>query len=222
MYYARNYSRWILDEFREYIRGTTADIGCGTGNFLKLLLDCSPEKLIAIEPASSIFSVLKDDFGDKGTVELLNCDLKEVRHDLEGKLDAILYINVLEHVEHDREEIKLAFSCLKDNGHVCVFVPALQALFSNFDKEVGHYRRYDTRRLKELLSDAGFRIIKLKYFDFPSIIPWYITFKMLGKTMVGKQVEIYDTLVIPMIRLLERIIAVPLGKNALVVGRREA
>jgi hypothetical protein len=83
---------------------------------------------------------------------------------IDGNFENILYLNVLEHIKDDVNEINLALKKIVSGGHLIILVPAHQELYSNFDKEAGHYRRYNTDFFKKLnLQDAT--IQKLYYLD---------------------------------------------------------
>src|SRR6185436_18923690 len=83
--------------------------------------------------------------------------------------DSIIYVNVLEHVENDAEELASVHDALAPEGRIFIFVPALPALYGNFDKEVGHFRRYTKTDLETKSRQAGFRILKSSYFDLAGI-----------------------------------------------------
>ena len=57
--------------------------------------------------------------------------------------DCILYIDVLEHIEDDRAQIDAAARLVRGGGHVVILSPAHHWLFSEFDKSIGHFRRYN-------------------------------------------------------------------------------
>jgi hypothetical protein len=74
--------------------------------------------------------------------------------------DLLLLLDVLEHVEHDVEFLSRAVRDLAAPGaHVLVTVPAWQALFSQRDRHLGHFRRYSTRRGRALMRAAGLRVL---------------------------------------------------------------
>ena len=54
-----------------------------------------------------------------------------------------MYLHVLEHIEDDKNELNEVFKKLKSNGVLIIMVPQHQSLYSNFDKYVGHFRRYE-------------------------------------------------------------------------------
>jgi SAM-dependent methyltransferase len=146
-------------------------------------------------------------------------DFFGAKHAAQG-FDSILYINVLEHVDDDRAELANAWQALKPGGHLLVFVPALQWLFSDFDTQVGHLRRYGRAALKAEAQAAGFAIVKARYFDMAGVLPWYINFVLLRRPMGSGSVSLYDKVVVPASRFLESLLPPPIGKNILMVARK--
>ena len=128
--------------------------------------------------------------------------------------------DVLEHIEDDGSELALMHHKLNAGGHALIFVPALPALLSNFDRSIGHFRRYQKKELTEKISNAGFSIVKIKYFDIAGILPWYINFVLLKKTLGGNSVAAYDRIVVPLMRKVESRLAPPIGKNLLVIAKK--
>lgn len=218
MSFAINYHKWILAEFDRYLGSVVAEVGAGAGSFSKLLLDTDIESLVAFEPSQNMYPMLKASIGEDNRVNTVNDFF--CKDDCDHSFDSILYVNVIEHIENDLEELIGAYDAIKQNGHLLIFVPALPFLYSNLDKEVGHYRRYTKRGLANLVKQSGFNIVKAKYFDVIGIIPWYINFVLLRNSIQGQQVALYDRLVIPIMRLVERLVTPPIGKNLLLVARK--
>ena len=54
---------------------------------------------------------------------------------------------------------------LKDDGNILITVPAYNFLYTERDKVVGHFRRYNSNMLKEK-TKKYFKIIKLSYYNF--------------------------------------------------------
>ena len=54
-------------------------------------------------------------------------------------------MDVIEHIENDVEELDRACNLLSESGKLIIIVPAFNFLFSDFDRDVGHYRRYYKR-----------------------------------------------------------------------------
>ena len=215
---AVNYHRWIIDEFAPYLSGDVAEVGAGIGTMSQLILAQPVRRLRAFEPSSNMYPRLAAALRGEPRAEAIN-DFFGPKHAGEG-LDAILYINVLEHVDDDRAELSYAWQALKPGGRLLVFVPALQWLYSDFDRQVGHLRRYRRGALAEAARAAGFEVEKARYFDATGVLPWYLFFVLLRRPMGGGSVSLYDKVAVPITRFIERFISPPVGKNVLLVARK--
>ena len=214
---AKNYNEWIFAEFSRYIRGNVAEVGAGSGNFSKRLLQSNLEKLYAFEPSNDMFPLLEASTRGDKKVEAIHgfFDVEQGRE----TFDTILYINVLEHVEDDVAEMKKVRKSLGPGGHLLVFVPALPFLYSNFDEQIGHFRRYTKTSLVSVVEQAGLTIEKVRYFDCLGILPWYVHFTLLKNTMTANNVSLYDKYAIPVNRFCEKLLTPPIGKNLLLVAK---
>jgi SAM-dependent methyltransferase len=221
MDFAERYHRWILSEFRPFVRGEVAEVGAGSGAFSRMLLEL-PEvrRLAAVEPSGRMHALLEQRIAGDPRAEAHRAFFAEVAP--RSALDAILYVNVLEHVEDDAGELAVAAAALRPGGHLCVFVPALRWLYSPFDAAIGHHRRYHRGELVEKVRAAGLSVVRCRYFDAAGILPWLVAFRLLRRTLGGGQVRLYDRLVVPLAAPLERLVAPPLGKNLLLVARKPA
>lgn len=215
---AVNYHRWILAEFEPYLGKTVAEVGAGIGSVSKLILEKGIKRLLAFEPSSNMYPFLAENLKQERRAEAIN-DFFGPRYAQEG-LDSVIYINVLEHIEDDRAEMRSASEALKHGGHLLVFVPALAWLYSEFDKQIGHYRRYEKTGLVRLVSDAGLTVVRAKYFDLAGIIPWYVNFVLLRNSIGSRSVSLYDTLVVPTMKRIESVVPPPAGKNVLLIAQK--
>ena len=78
---------------------------------------------------------------------------------------AKLYLDVLEHIKKDEKEIGKAFATLKKGGYLIINVPAFSHLYSQFDKDVGHHKRYEKKDFKNLVSKLKVKNTKYMYYD---------------------------------------------------------
>jgi SAM-dependent methyltransferase len=226
MAFALNYHRWILDIFKPYLGKRIVEVGAGSGSFSELLLETQPEWLIAIEPSSNMFPLLRD--------HVSQVDTRRVVHPLQGTLsqnmeavlsrgeaDSILYVNVLEHIEDDSAELHIMHSLLSRGGHALIFVPANRWLMGSMDRELGHHRRYERQELRSKCESAGFSIRFDSHFDVFGVVPWWVKYCLLrSRTMEPAAVRFYDRVVVPWSRRLESRFTPPVGKNLVLVAEK--
>lgn len=220
MSFAVNYHRWIVDELRPYIGSKAVEVGAGAGDLSTLLLQTDLTELYAFEPSPDLFGALRTKIETDARVTLFNGFLTP--DGLPRDIDSILYINVLEHIEEDRQELLTALRVIRPGGRLLVFVPALSWLFSEADRQVGHFRRYHMKELLGLAEGCGFRVDRARYFDMAGIAPWYLNFVLLKNSFSAGSVALYDKWVVPPMRVIERLIRPPLGKNILLVASKPA
>ena len=91
----------------------------------------------------------------------------------EKKFDTIIYMSVLEHIEHDVSEINIALSKLESQGYLIILVPAHNYMYSQFDKEIGHFKRYEIDFFQNLKFNNS-KIIKCFMTDTMGWILYYL------------------------------------------------
>jgi hypothetical protein len=128
---------------------------------------------------------------------------------------------VLEHIEHDVEELSQVKRLLKKGGHIIVYSPALPVLMSDFDRSIGHYHRYTRKSVTSKMEKAGYTVQHFRYVDFLGTFLWFIKFKVLKSKVLGQQsVALFDSLVVPIMAKMEHLISIPFGKNVFIVGSK--
>jgi SAM-dependent methyltransferase len=88
--------------------------------------------------------------------------------------------DVLEHIEDDGQFLCSLNTSLVPGGELILTVPALNFLYSSFDRHVGHFRRYGLSRLEKTLLDCRFQVLYSTYFF--SVFPPAV---FLGRTLPG-------------------------------------
>ena len=220
MSFAENYHHWILAEFMPFLGNVVAEVGAWTGNFSQLLAATRINRLVAIEPSDDLYHSLLKAVGHLDNVQTVRGFFADHQDRFKQQFDTVLYVNVLEHIEDDLGELQLVHESLQENGNLCVFVPVLSWLYSDIDKELGHFRRYHKAPLVSLVESAGFEVVEVKYFDLLGIIPWYVAYVLMKKDITGGDVAVYDKIIVPVMRWIEKRVTPPIGKNLLVVGRK--
>ena len=213
---SKNFRKYQFDLIKEFVSGNVAEIGPGNGIILKLYLDHC-DKLDLFEPDKNLYSKLNDKFSNYKKITVINDELNTSSN----IYDVILYLDVLEHIEDYEKEILKAHNALKKGGYLLINVPAFQFLYSDFDKDVGHFRRYSKKDITNLCSNCNLEINKLKYYDSIGFFLSLLS-KMTRsnyKKNFEKKIKIWDSL-IPFSRILDKIFISYFGKSLLIVIKK--
>jgi SAM-dependent methyltransferase len=92
---------------------------------------------------------------------LIEADLtQDVPRDA-GRFDAVLALDVIEHLDDDVSALRRLADLTAPGGILIVSVPALPELYSEFDEVQGHRRRYLPDTLQAAFRDAPVQITRL-------------------------------------------------------------
>lgn len=98
-----------------------------------------------------------------GRGRVLLYDVNDRRPELKDRYAFLILFDVLEHIESVGSFLASSLHHLRPGGFVFVNVPALMSLYSRYDREVGHYRRYDVVSLSRDLESAGLCLDAMRY-----------------------------------------------------------
>jgi len=215
------YNRTMFGIFAPYLGRHVLEIGAGAGNLSRFLLD--RDSVIITDYEAEYLHLLQRRFGTYENVQIRHLDLNTFSAlDMAGdEIDSIVCLNVLEHVENDRRVFSELYHTLKPGGVLVVLVPAHPALYSELDKNLGHYRRYTERMLIDLFREAGFVIEKSRYFNWVGAIGWYLFGRVLRRPHITKAATQGYRLV-STLRALEERFRFGFGLSTIVIGRRPA
>lgn len=220
---APRYQSWIVEQFSPYLGGDVVEYGAGFGS-ISLLLAPHCRSLHLVEPSKSLIAPLTGRVASLSHVSV-SCSTLE-RHVAElpdDSLDGVVLVNVLEHVEHDRAAVAQLARVIRPGGHLLLYVPALPWLMSPLDRLHGHFRRYSRPELYSAAADCGLEVLRHGYMDLLGIAPWWLINVVGGSTNFNpRMVRLYDRLVVPLTRGLERLGRPPIGKNLYLIARKPA
>jgi 2-polyprenyl-3-methyl-5-hydroxy-6-metoxy-1,4-benzoquinol methylase len=131
---------------------TVADVGCGWGTNLDAL-----EKAGYAATGFDISRRILEMIDRPGRI-LVEADLNQPLPAGHPKFDALLALDVIEHLDDDRGALARMAQLLKPAGVAIVSVPALPELFSEFDAIQGHRRRYLPDTLRGAFADTGLSV----------------------------------------------------------------
>jgi ubiquinone/menaquinone biosynthesis C-methylase UbiE len=218
-----NYYGWIIEVFRPYIKGRTMEIGTGIGTVSKLIIE-DTEELILVAPSAHLTEYLPTSISKSPKVFIFNETLEQrLPRMADHSCETVIMVNVLEHIEDDGSALEGLHRVLKPGGHLLLFVPALQPLYSELDRKHGHFRRYHLAPLAYKLNTYEFIIHDKRYFDLAGVLPWWLINTLAKKTEFNPAIAtLYDRFFVPITKFIERYILPPLGKNILIIAERAA
>jgi glycosyltransferase involved in cell wall biosynthesis len=215
---AVNYAAWISGEFSPYLGGRVLEVGAGHGTFSEHLARPASE-LVITEPSERAAAVLRERYVGRTDVRVEQADL-DAAAEL-GPFDAIVLINVLEHIAEDDKALDRLRGALAPDGVLCLFVPAFEVLYSEFDRRVGHHRRYTAPALNRRLVAAGLEPIDTHYMNAIGFGAWFLTARVAKATPTSSRlVGPYDRVVVPAVRAVESRVRPPFGQSVVSISRR--
>jgi len=217
----RHWKLYWSQQIRPFLAGDILEVGAGMGSNTPFLDSGDRGRWVCLEPdpqlAAQITKDLKQTTGHY-TYETMCGTLQAL--DASQQFDTILYIDVLEHIENDREELKMAASHLRPGGRIVALSPAHQWLFTPFDAAIGHFRRYNRSMLRSI-SPASLRLDKLIFLDSVGITASLANLLLLRQAMpTPAQLQFWDQWLIPLSRVLDKIFRYGVGKSILAIWRK--
>jgi hypothetical protein len=187
---------------------SVVEFGAGTGALAEVWRSEFGMDPICIEIDPELIKILKA----KGFIT------SESTGDLSSDISFIYTSNVLEHIQDDVNALIKIRERMQQGGKIAIYVPALPMLFSDLDRNVGHFRRYKKKELVHKVKIAGFEIEKCFYNDCIGVLA-SLSLRVFGfknKSGLGskKSLFIYDKYVYPVSKTLDRIVFKHvIGKN---------
>ena len=207
---------YIYKQIKKYLKKSILEVGAGIGSFTSNYMHLSKDiTLTEIDKTNLI--LIKEKF--KNTKYFIS---NKKTKKLKKKYDSIMYLNVLEHIKKDKEELKIAVSKLKKNGFLIILVPAHNKLYSKFDKAVGHHKRYDLEFFKKLKLKET-KLEQLYFLDFMGYFLYYIN-KIFFKNETYPstfKIFIWDKLFTPITIFLDKLFLYKFGKNILFILKKK-
>jgi SAM-dependent methyltransferase len=220
---ARNWKQYVKAEVGKYLVGDVLEVGAGIGGTTAALHDGSTRRWVCLEPDAGHAKQLRILIAHCWDHHETNVIVGSVRSLAERPaFDCVLYIDVLEHIQDDRHQIEAAARLVRTGGHIVVLSPAHRWLFSEFDRNIGHLRRYDKRQLRSLMP-CGWIEKKIVYLDSIGVLLSLGNAFALRQPLPSRmQIAIWDRFCVPVSRVVDRIFLGKLGKSVLAVWHKQA
>ncbi len=205
------FQKYIYFLTKKFLKNKSLEVGAGLGSFTRNYFREIDDVTIT-EIDKNNFEILKDKFQN----EKINIFSEKIQK-IEGKFETIIYLNVLEHIENDLKEIDDALSKINKGGYLIIVVPAHQKLYTNFDREIGHFRRYNKNFFERSYKNANIK--KLVHVDAMGYFLYYLNKIIFSKETYPSsfKVQVWDKIFTPITILVDFILGYKFGKNILCV-----
>lgn len=220
---AKNWKSYLRRQIQPYLGREVMEVGAGFGGTTKFLCNGDFDHWICLEPDAGLAERLAVNVRNGGLPPCCQVEVGtlEGREDYD-QFDTLLYIDVLEHIEDDKGELARAILHLRPGGRLVVLSPAHQRLFSEFDRAIGHFRRY-TRRSLNAISPPGSKVARPIDLDSVGLLASLANRVLLKNPMpTRRQIAFWDGVMVPLSRPLDIVShhSVSVGKSVLAVWQK--
>ena len=217
---APRFNKWMYDSIKPHLGHRIVELGCGKGNLSKLLKQHG--ELLAADYRADYIDDLRERWGHLTNVRIERLDLtadSDYRVAESFSPDTVVCLNVLEHIEDDRAVLKRLQEILPSKARMVFLVPYNPKLTSEFDRQIGHFRRYQAGELEAKMKEAGFLVEKQFFFNKVGVIAWWCgNVVARQRTITVWQLKLYNFLT-PAFRLVDPLLPGS-GLSTVVVARK--
>lgn len=217
---AVRWKAYLAERLRPHLRGRVLEVGAGVGGMTRFLAPGASAGWVCLEPDAAQAQAI----ARRIAAGELPAGCAVVTGTLAAlapgeRFDAVLYVDVLEHIADDAGEVQRAAALLAPGGALVVLAPAHAFLFSAMDEAVGHCRRYSRASL-EALRPAGLRSVAGEYLDSVGFLASLANRLVLRSPAISpRQLAFWDGAMVPVSRRLDRLLGGRVGKSVLAVWR---
>jgi SAM-dependent methyltransferase len=211
---------WLVSRLAPHIRGDVLEIGSGIGSLSRLIVGLA-ETVVLSDLNPRYLATLANTFAGDPRVLVAPYDLDAApsAEILNRRFDAIVAVNVIEHIGDDRALVGRLVPLLKPGGKLVVYVPACPFAFGALDRALGHQRRYTPATLTALLQGAGLVCERPAYMNFFGLLGWLASGRLLRRqSLPPSQVAAFERLT-ALFRLEDRV-RLPIGLGIHVAAQK--
>jgi SAM-dependent methyltransferase len=158
----RRLVKGFINNIRNQSNPKVLDVGCGTGETMSFVKKLIPDGQVWGIDKSRV-AVKYATGRDHKNVRLADANKLPFRKNI---FDAILALDVLEHIKTPERVLQEIKRVLKPGGKMLITSPALKFIWSRHDIGQGHVTRFNQKELEKLADGVGLRIETIRYFNF--------------------------------------------------------
>jgi SAM-dependent methyltransferase len=214
----RRYRAYQLELIAPHCGRSVLEVGAGLGDFAAQFDDL--DRLVVTDVDPGAVAAMARRFTDRPEVEARRLDLDDpATLEIGPPVSTVVAINVLEHIEQDADALRRLSGLVEPGGRVVMFVPGYQQLYGEFDRVVGHVRRYTPDTLVDAFRRAGLRPDEVRPVNLLGGLAWWATVRRGGVGAPNPRlVRAYDRWLVPTTRFIERRVRPPFGQSVLGVA----
>ena len=215
---ADRYNNWIIEQIKPYLGNNVLEVGCGNGNFTVFLArQC--DRVTGIDINREYVETAKKRLAKQANVTILQKDATKIES--ENTFDTIIMLDVLEHIKNDVATLQQLNTLLQNRGKLIIKVPALNYIYGEMDRAIGHYRRYNKHTLANTFQKANLASPKVWYFNIAGIPGWWLNSILKRTTPPSQQVSFFNK-VVPILSTVESIVKPPVGLSLFAVVSKDS
>lgn len=169
------YRRYLFRLVEPALGDRVWEIGVGHGGYTALLRE-SGRSVLATDIDDECLQEAGARFSNDAAVDTAHIDLTDhesIARQAGWRADSIICLNVLEHIEYDVAALDWLREAAAPRATLGIVVPAHPRLYGRMDREAGHFRRYTRRTLRTALTQAGWRVERLRYVNLVGAMGWW-------------------------------------------------
>jgi SAM-dependent methyltransferase len=211
------YRRYQFSLMAPHCGPSVLEVGSGQGDLAVQFTGL--QRLVVTDADPAAVQLLKERFAGRPGVEVRQLDLDGGVQPGEP-VDSVVAANVLEHLADDAAALRTLARLVRPGGTIVLWVPGYPALYGDFDRRVGHYRRYTPDTLSRVVQAAGLTVERCHPVNLLGGLAWWLAVRLggTGSPRPGL-VALYDRIVVPATRTIERFRPPPFGQSVLCVAR---
>lgn len=204
------------------------DVGCGTGGLLEGISHIAGMSAFGIDVSNTALNFcIKRGISRIAQADAMSLPFKD------DSIDIALSCEVIDHATIDpRITLKEIYRICKKEGWVIISDVSFEFLKSEHDKVYHTKHRFNKKEMSRLITDAGFKIVKISYYNF-LLFPIISAIRILRKLLASKEktssdlketIWFFNCLLIKFLRVERELLkrySLPYGSSLLCVARKE-
>jgi phospholipid N-methyltransferase len=228
---AVRYQSWMVERIAPHCGSGILELGAGIGNLSRML---PGERLVLTEPDDALLDQLRAVAAQPPLSERSvrvaafdpTRDSGEQFHD--EPLDTVVSANVLEHIYDHVGALETLGGLLDRTAperlkRIVTLVPAHPIAYGPMDREMGHFRRYTARHLRQIHAAAIPKAhVQVDGFNLVGLAGWFVSGRVLGRTSLQQGTVRAVERMVPLLRAVDSmarpLLPRPMGQSLISVA----